>query len=100
LRTLRHRLAEQPPPHPAALDTGLRLLRDTDLRARLSGLRPPSLWIYGERDTLVPKRSAESLAGLLPGARVEVIRGAAHAPFLSHRDQALGLLRRFAEESP
>lgn len=98
LRTLRRRIAERPPPSPAALDAGLHLLRHTDLCGRLPGLRPPSLWIYGERDTLVPRRSAEALAGLLPGARVEVIRGAAHAPFLSHRDQALDLLRRFAEE--
>jgi len=98
LRTLRRRLTERPPPNPAALDTGLHLLCHADLCERLPGLRPPSLWIYGERDTLIPRRSAESLAGLLPGARVEIIRGAAHAPFLSHRDQALGLLRRFAEE--
>lgn len=98
LRTLRRRLAKRPSPHPLALDTGLDLLRTTDLCARLPELQPPSLWLYGERDTLVPRRSAESLARLVPDAQIETIKGAAHAPFLSHRDQAFDLLRRFIEE--
>jgi pimeloyl-[acyl-carrier protein] methyl ester esterase len=100
LRSLRRGLARWPPPSPEALDAGLGLLREVDLRARLGGLRVPSLWLYGGRDTLVPRGGAESLAALLPAARVERIEGAAHAPFLSHREESLELLRRFAEGLP
>ncbi len=97
LRLLRARLAEKPAADPAALDIGLDLLRDTDLRGRLPGLAMPSLWLYGQRDALVPRRSAQAVAELLPSADIEVIRGAAHAPFLSHPDQAMQQLRAFLE---
>ncbi len=100
LRRLRRRLAEQPAPRPAALRSGLDLLRHTDLRARLPGLAVPSLWLYGERDTLVPGRCAESLAALLPAARVALVPGAAHAPFLSHGATALAHLEAFLEQLP
>ncbi len=97
LRQLRARLAEKPAADPAALDNGLDLLRDTDLRGRLGGLATPSLWLYGRRDALVPRRSAQAVAELLPGARIEQIEGAAHAPFLSHPVEATGHLRSFLE---
>ncbi len=84
LRTLRHELAAQPAPDPSALSLGLELLRDEDLRGPLPDLRPPSLWLFGSHDTLVPAAVAERLRILLPDARTRVIQGAAHAPFLSH----------------
>lgn len=97
LRTLRGRLVQQPAADAAALDAGLGLLRNTDLRGHLPALRQPSLWLFGRRDTLVPWRCSEALSGLLPAARAEVIRGAAHAPFLSHLDASMIPLRRFLE---
>lgn len=84
LRRLRQDLAVRPQPDPVALALGLDLLREGDLRAALARLQPPSLWLLGSHDTLVPAAVAESIAGLLPGARIHTIRGAAHAPFLSH----------------
>lgn len=84
LRTLRRALAARPAPDPAALALGLDLLRDGDLRERLGGIACPSLWLFGERDTLVPASASEGIAALLPDARLRVIAGAAHAPFLSH----------------
>lgn len=84
LRTLRREIAQRPAPNPAALETGLDLLRDGDLRERLSGLSRPTLWLYGQRDALVPAAASELVAGLLPGTPCRVITGAAHAPFLSH----------------
>lgn len=97
LRSLRGRLAEQPPAHPEALATGLGLLRETDLRAELAQLRSPNLWLFGERDTLVPAGCAGALPDLLGDARIACIPGAAHAPFLSHPDASLRLLEDFLE---
>jgi pimeloyl-[acyl-carrier protein] methyl ester esterase len=68
LRLLRAELSLRPAPNPAALAVGLDLLRDGDLRARLPGLACPSLWLFGERDTLVPAAAAEGVAALLSGA--------------------------------
>ena len=67
-----------------ALATGLDLLRASDLRDRLPGLPCPSLWLFGERDTLVPASIREPLLQLLPTTTVDLIDGAGHAPFLSH----------------
>jgi pimeloyl-[acyl-carrier protein] methyl ester esterase len=84
LRELRQELAGRPQPHPTALATGLELLRTSDLRAKLAQLPCPSLWLFGERDTLVPAAAASGVRALLPAARTAIIGGAAHAPFLSH----------------
>lgn len=84
LRTLRREIAQRPAPSPAALEMGLDLLRDSDLRERIGALDCPTLWLFGRRDTLVPALAGEGIASLLPGARQRVVGGAAHAPFLSH----------------
>ncbi len=75
-------------PHPRALDAGLKLLLETDLRPLPEDSPVPLHWLLGEKDTLVPA----SLAGALPGP-VEVVPGAAHAPFLSHPELCAARLR-------
>jgi pimeloyl-[acyl-carrier protein] methyl ester esterase len=84
LKQLRQALKVAPAGHPEALRLGLELLRDADLRGPLPDIRPPQLWLFGERDTLVPVAVAERLRLLLPEAHCERLPGAAHAPFLSH----------------
>lgn len=98
LRTLRRQLAEKPVADRVALDLGLDLLHDIDLRHRLGGLQVPSLWLFGKRDTLVPWRWSECLPQFLPQAQVRVIEGAAHAPFLSHPRESLESLQGFLEQ--
>ena len=95
LRTLRRELADRPAPDPLALALGLDLLREVDLRPRLAELSCPSLWLFGSHDTLVPSAAAPAVSALLPTARVQVIRGAAHAPFLSHPGETAALLCDF-----
>lgn len=86
LRQLRQALAEHPP-HPPALRAGLKLLRETDLRDKLSMLRCATRLILGERDVLVPKDCAEQIVSRLSDGAYMIIPGAGHAPFLSHPDQ-------------
>jgi len=84
IKTLRQEVAGRPPPNPAALEMGLDLLRETDLRERLHDIACPTLWLFGQRDSLVPAAASDAVGRLLPTARRRVIAGAAHAPFLSH----------------
>jgi len=98
LRTLRAGLERFPPPQRSALATGLDLLCGEDLRGPLPDLRVPSLWLFGERDTLVPAAVAERIGVLLPQARTHVIAGAAHAPFLSHADAVVAEIAAFLDE--
>lgn len=100
LRRLRAGIAERPLPQPDALRTGLDLLRETDLRGRLADIRPPTLWLFGERDTLVPPAVAERIALLMPGARCQTIAGAGHAPLLSHGKETAAAITAFLNGSP
>lgn len=84
LATLRASLSSQAAPDPVALRGGLQILRDADLRAVLPEIKQPALIIAGERDKLTPPQASYLMAEALPDARVVEIKGAAHAPFLSH----------------
>ena len=98
LRTLRREVAQRPAPSREALETGLDLLRDGDLRERLANLSCPSLWVFGQRDSLVPAAAAEGVGNLLPGAMQRVIAGAAHAPFLSHPQETGAEIENFLRD--
>jgi pimeloyl-ACP methyl ester carboxylesterase len=71
-------------PHPQPLHGYLRqadavLAHDT--RARLGGLRCPTLVTVGVEDILTPPRLSRELASLVPRARLEVIPGGGHGYF-------------------
>lgn len=98
LRRLKARLRERPDPHPEALETGLDLLKQADLREALGELGCPTAWLYGDRDTLAPAAAAGLLDRWLPAVTTEVIHGAAHTPFLSHPAETGQAVRRFLEQ--
>lgn len=95
LRLLRELVATQPHAPRAALLDGLAVLRDADLRHIAADIRCPSLWIYGERDALVPAAAAEAVARRVSGAQTAVLPGVAHAPFFSGSDSLRACLARF-----
>ena len=97
LRRLRAGVAGRPAPDPAALETGLGFLREEHLRGPLPDIRAPALWLFGERDTLVPAGAAERVALLMPDARVRVIAGAGHAPWLSHGAETAAVINEFLD---
>jgi pimeloyl-[acyl-carrier protein] methyl ester esterase len=84
---LREELLSRGEPDMDALRGGLQILRDADLREQLPEIRQPALVIAGERDKLCSPEASQYLAGHLPDARLALIRGAAHAPFLSHENE-------------
>ncbi len=75
--------AAVPPADPAALLAGLDVLAREDLRARLPALDLPVLVVHGGRDPVCPPGAARALAAAIPGARLALLPGAGHAPFLS-----------------
>jgi len=99
LRRLRAGIAARPEPAPPALAAGLDLLAGEDLRGPLPDIRPPALWLFGSRDTLVPAAVAERVPVLMPGARGIVIDGAAHAPLLSHGEETARHILAFLSET-
>lgn len=84
LRQLRNYAFARGEPHPGALIGALKVLRNTDLRDRLSDITQPSLLIGGERDPLVPTDALVHSIEQIPNARLNIIDGAEHVPFMSH----------------
>ncbi|MCO6413158.1 MAG: alpha/beta fold hydrolase [Thiogranum sp.] len=91
LRQLRAALNARPEAEPEALRNGLAFLRNSDMRHMLADAGQPLYWIFGERDTLVPGR----LSALLPGNGIRLIKGAGHAPFLSHPQQCTEQIKQW-----
>lgn len=95
LRTLKENLYARGEPSPHALQQGLTLLEESDLRAMLPDLSIPSLWLSGHRDRLVAPAAMHAAAAMTPDSRYVDIRGGGHAPFLGHADQVADEVRGF-----
>jgi len=54
------------------------LLADTDLREEVTAIRAPTLVLAGAEDPSAPPDHSRRLAAAIPGARLEVLAGAAH----------------------
>jgi pimeloyl-[acyl-carrier protein] methyl ester esterase len=87
--------AREPRRPTCALETGLSILRVSDLRDALSRIALPALVISGEHDRLTPADAGRELAIALPAARFRVVERSAHAPFLSHAPEVLEEVRGF-----
>jgi pimeloyl-[acyl-carrier protein] methyl ester esterase len=83
LAMLRRKLLEQPRPAEGALEAGLAILQNADLRSDMKRLQVPLTLIHGTGDKLAPIAAARWLAETQPGTRLHEVRGAGHAPFLS-----------------
>ena len=85
-------------PDRATLRAASGLLATTDLRDVVRTIEVPALVVGGERDTLVPGDAVRWLANALPRATLEIVSGAAHAPFLSHPEAFVAALDQFCDE--
>jgi len=65
----------------------------------MADLLPPTLWMLGSRDALVPRGVAQALPQLQPGAEVKLLDKAAHALFLSHPQACCRLIQDFLDEN-
>jgi 3-oxoadipate enol-lactonase len=62
-----------------------------DLRAELAGIRAPTLVLAGDRDPATPAEHGALIADGIPGARLELVPGAAH---LANVEQPAAVTRR------
>ncbi len=86
LAALRHQLFARGEPSREARGGELAALASADLRDDARRVRASALVVAGDRDTLAPPEAGAWLAGAMPRARFALLAGAAHAPFLSHRE--------------
>jgi pimeloyl-[acyl-carrier protein] methyl ester esterase len=88
-----------PLPDPAAAQAGLDVLAATDLRPVLAGTSLPTLVVHGEADPICPAGAGRALAASIPGARLALLPGAGHVPFLSRPDAFAAALDPFLAEA-
>lgn len=64
---------------------------------RLRRLRPPSLWIFGDRDVLVSPGYARIVADVVPAADVQVWESTGHVPQFEHRQRTADAIGAFVD---
>ncbi len=98
IMALRERVFINGEPQLTALRAGLNLLSNSNVRKQLPEIHCPTLIILGGKDTLVPAAAGVETVALLPGAQLEIIKGAGHAPFISHANEFLKITTAFINE--
>jgi len=86
-------------PEAMALQGGLSLLRDVDLRDELAALSIPVLHLLAERDLLVPQGLSVELSSLAEHHQVDVLRDSNHVPFLKAPAEFSSKIKLFAAAS-
>lgn len=98
IRILRDGLFAHGEPQLAALRGALNILQTADLRSQLEDIVCPTLFLAGQRDTLMPLAAAQLSAKLVANGHLQVIDGAGHGPFISHPEQFLESIKAFIHE--
>lgn len=83
IRQLKPLLFAHGEPDPRGLEAGLYILRDADLRGELPRIEASALLIAGKQDRLTPPAAMAAMAERMKSARLEVLPGTAHTPFLT-----------------
>lgn len=99
IAALRARLFERGQPDTGALEAGLAILLQSDLRGMAPLLGQPALLVHGEQDMLANVGAARWMVQRLPRARLVALPHAAHAPFLSEPALFARTLREFLGDS-
>jgi pimeloyl-[acyl-carrier protein] methyl ester esterase len=89
-----------PLPDPGAALAGLDVLATADLRPGLAGVDLPVLLLHGDADPICPIGASRALADAVPGARLQAVAGAGHAPFLTREDEVASALLAFLDRRP
>lgn len=69
-------------------------LESFDISERLWKIDAPTLVLAGSKDVIVPSARQKLLAKSIPGARFELLEGAGHIGFLTHRREVVRHVRR------
>lgn len=86
-----------PLPDAAAALAGLDVLATADLRAELGAIDLPLLLLHGAEDPICPSGASRAMAEAIPGARLALLPGAGHAPFLTQEGEVAAAVLAFAE---
>lgn len=75
-------------------------IRDTDFTQRVGTIDKPTLCVVGDEDRATPPQLVKELAGLIPGAKFEMITGAGHLPCIEKPDILVDIMKAFLAQIP
>ncbi len=78
----------------------LESLASADFRHLTQGVTIPTLLIHGSDDLICPPEASSYMAGKIAGARLTLLPGLGHAPFLSRPEEFNRLLREHLRITP
>jgi pimeloyl-ACP methyl ester carboxylesterase len=70
-----------------------------DLLDRLAEIRAATLVIHGDADISVPLGQGQALAAGIPGARLVVLPGVGHRPWVEHPEPTIDAILRYLSEA-
>lgn len=79
-----------------ALERGIQWLQEADYRQSLGHL-PPSHWMFGTLDRLIPPEAGAVIADVLIDGQVGYFEGCGHAPFMTQPQQFTERLLQFIQ---
>ncbi len=82
-----------------SLESGLDLLKHTDLRPIVQNISQPTLLLHGAKDPLMPLSAAQWLQKNMKQAQLAVLPNASHAPFLSDTQSSTQIISDFLNAS-
>lgn len=96
-RELSHQLSTRGEPNIKALEKGLKILSDTDLRSNKTN-KIPAMIILGDKDTLVPLSVSNEFEKTFPNLKKLVLDKTGHAPFISNPELCADKIKNFINE--
>lgn len=97
IRELSYQLSARGEPNIKALEMGLNILSDTDLRSEKKN-KIPAMIILGDKDTLVPLSVSSEFEKLFPNLKKLVLNKTGHAPFISNPELCAEKIKNFINE--
>ena len=97
LRELNTKLNERGEPNIKALESGLNILSETDLRNENIN-KQSAMIVLGEKDTLVPLSVKNEFIKTFPNIEQLIIEKAGHAPFISQPELCATRIKNFINE--
>ncbi len=88
-----HAMAAQLPAPVAVILAQMQAISGHDTSARLGAIRAPTLVIHGDRDQMLDVANGELIAGLIPGARLQVLPGVGHMFWWEQPERSAQLVR-------
>jgi len=98
IRELKEKLFAHGEPDEDALRGGLMLLKNTSFASQLEDFKLPVYLMYGRLDMMVPLGAAEAMVEKMPQSKLYVFENSAHAPFISHYDEFIKVLKGYILE--